>query len=689
MTLWEGLDAAPFYVVRNAEGQYSLWPAEQGVPAGWDPVSSTASRSACLAEIQARWTDLTPASARLPRRPTAGSRAQAARQALSGTATLTGPVSSDAVPPVHKLIEAAPGQSGSAVAMRCGDRTVTRDELLDTSRAWAGVLVGEGCGPEVPVGVLMPRGTEAITAIVAILRSGAAYVPLACSDPPARLASILRDCGQPLVVVADEMIGQLTDYAGRLIRLSDLRSAANRSAENGDGHEPALTPDSLAYIMYTSGTTGAPKGVQGTHGQLTNYALWCREAFSHRPGEWTVLHAPLSFLGSLTTIFTPLLAGWPIEVAREGSTVDDVLGIIEGLPVGLLKVTPTHLRMLLARGAERRRVARQFMIGSEPLVMSARLARWIQDQPDAVFANHYGLTETHGCFCHRFDATMPPGTTVPIGTPIRNVRAHVVGPDGTSLLAGEIGELLIAGESIGRGYHGKPALTAARWIPDRYGPPGSRLLRTGDLAVLRPDGTVELTGRADRQVKIRGHRVEPGAVERALRSQPGIADALVLPSRDGEITTLAAYLVPEDGATVDTAQVHSTAAAVLPAPSVPSRMTVLDKLPVNSNGKLDVSALPPAEPITARSSQQTGSRWTRYDLMVADVFCAALGATSLGINDDFFELGGDSLMAVNVAVELGRRLGVDDVPAPSADCGSVRAYAAIVADAVPDFQADS
>lgn len=674
MTLWECYGDIGFHVVRNAEGQYSLWPVPLAEPAGWERVYGPASQAACLAEIEAQWTDTRPASV------TAGgnsSPCQAPTPVPQETPVLTPVLCGPAEPrpelPVHLLIEAADLPSG-AVAMRCGGRTRTRAELLRLARAWATVLAAEGCGPEIPVAVLIPRGLDAITAIFAVLWAGGAYLPLSAADPDDRLRAILGDCGQPLVLVADELAGRLSDYPGRLIRLSDLRGRATEASLPG----ASVPMDGLAFIVYTSGTSGRPKGVEGTHGQLTNYALWCQRTFRHQPGEWTVLSAPLAFLGSLTSIFTPLLAGWPIEIAPEGATVDDLLALLAGTRAGLLKLTPTHLRMMLARRAAGTSLARQYMVGSEPLIMTPELAGWLRAEPGAAFANHYGLTETHGCFCHWFGPDAPVGENVPIGIPIANVRAYIVGPDGNDVAPGEVGELLVAGASIGRGYHGNPMLTALRWLPDRYGGPGERALRTGDLARLRPDGLVEIIGRADRQVKVRGHRVEPAAVEHALRSLPGVAEALVLPSYEEGVTSLAAYLVPEPGARLEVAAVHRALSARLPEPSVPGLMAILATFPVNANGKLDVSALPPPGPIEGTAGDGDG-QWDRFDLVVADSYREVLGVTSVGLADDFFALGGDSLRAVAVAVAIADRTGCADVPVPTPENGQVRHYSRIVA----------
>lgn len=674
MTLWESYRDVGFHVVRNAAGQYSLWPAALTEPAGWERVSGPASQEACLAEIEARWTDTRPASAVAGRRYSSGQASPIGSAGAPAPASaLHGPAAPLPELPMHLLIEASDLPS-SAVAMRCGPHTRTRAELLGLARAWAAVLAGEGCGPEIPVAVLVPRGIDAITAIVAVLWAGGAYLPLSVTDPDDRLYAILSDCGQPPVLVADELAGRLSRYPGRVIRLSELRGRA--TAASRPGAQVAL--DGLAFIIYTSGTSGGPKGVEGTHRQLVNYALWCQCAFGHQPGEWTVLHAPLAFLGSLTSIFTPLLAGWPIEIAPEGTTVDDLLALLAGTRAGLLKLTPTHLRMMLARRAAGTGVARQYMIGSEPLIMTPELAGWLRAEPGAVFANHYGLTETHGCFCHWFGPDAPTGEGVPIGTPIANARAYIVGPDGDGVAPGEVGELLVAGASIGRGYRGNPALTALRWLPDQHGEPGERVLRTGDLARLRPDGLVEIIGRADRQVKVRGHRVEPAVIEHTLLSLPGVAEALVLPGHEDGVTSLAAYLVPEPGARLEVAAVRRALLARLPEPSVPGRMAVLAAFPVNANGKLDVSALPSPRPVEDTTSDGDG-RWDRYELAVADAYRTVLGVGSVGLSDDFFALGGDSLRAVAVAVAVADRTGCAEVPVPTPDSGQVRQYAQVVA----------
>ncbi len=509
MALWENDGDLPFSVVVNSKGQLSLWPAERPFPHGWHSTGFSGTHTECLAEIERL-----PASGTWLPASSGGPDAPGPRHPAEGEAALMGSARDLPDLSVTALIRSRnlPPERPAAAQ---GAARVTRGELLGASAAWARVLVAEGCGREVPVAVLLPRGPDALTAILAVLEAGGAYVPLSCDQPLDQLRAILDDCGAPLVIATDGLARALDGPDRRALTVTDLRDAAPRATAVP---EPAR-PDDLAYVFYTSGTTGEPKGVEGTHRQLVNYALWCAEAFAHRPGETMFLSASLFFLGSLTTIFTPLLEGWPVTILPDRASTDDLLEVCAAVDGGLLKLTPTHIRMLMAREVPERGLARQLMVGSEPLTFSRELARWMAADPDRVVVNHYGLTETHGCFCHWLSGGEDIGARVPVGLPVDNAEAYIVGSDGELAGVDEAGELLIGGPSIGRGYRRRPALTAERWIPHPWGTDGARLLRTGDLARMDADGVVTVLGRADRQVKIRGHRVEPG------RGRGGAADA--------------------------------------------------------------------------------------------------------------------------------------------------------------------
>ena len=678
MALWDNYDDVAFHVVANSKGQYSVWPTTQPCPHGWTAVGFSGPQRACFEEIDRRM-----AGNPLPAFPPSAGRGDHDDKAVisgaepaAGTAALRGRARAVPDTSIMSLIR-APDLPPDRPAAICGSARVSRGELLGTSGSWARVLTGAGCGREVPVALLLPRGLDALTAILAVLDAGGAYIPLSCDDPPEKTEAILADCGAPIVVTTDEIAGRLSPSARAVVTLSALKAQAEAPAAVPRAEAPAAAPRAgdLAYVFYTSGTTGEPKGVEGTHGQLVNYALWCREAFAHGPDESTFLSASLFFLGSLTTIFTPLLAGWPIIVAPDGASTDALLELSRMVNGGLLKLTPTHIRMLMARGVPASGLARQLMVGSEPLTFSRELQAWMGASPERVVVNHYGLTETHGCFCHWLTGGEDVGSRIPVGSPVDNVEAYIVDRDGELVGVGEAGELLVGGPSLGRGYRGRSALTAQRWIPNRWGAAGERLLRTGDLARMGADGVVTVLGRADRQVKIRGHRVEPAAVEEALTALPNVKEALVLPRVEGGKVTLEAFLLRDDSADIDVASVKDDLETRFPPQWIPARMAVLTEFPVNASGKVDTRALPVPHPVNRPAAPgQEPSRWNRMDRVVAGAFCDVLEVDEIGLSDSFYDLGGDSLASVQVAARVGRELG-RDVPGPSAEAATVRAYA--------------
>jgi amino acid adenylation domain-containing protein len=661
MALWDGYETASFRVVVNARGQLSVWPAERILPPGWGETGVCGALSECLSEIDK---GIAIQNSALVAAPASVSPVSPGRAVLRGAARPVPEV------PITTLIrrQDLPAES---TAIRDGTREVTRAELLHTSRAWAAVLAAEGCAGGSPVVLALPRSADALIAIVAVLEAGGAYVPLPPDAPTARVKSVIRDCQPQIAITTPEFADRFRPDVKSVLTVGDLERRAGQPTES----LPGVSSESLAFIFYTSGTSGEPKGVEGTHAQLVNYALWCRDTFPHHPGEVMFLTAALYFLGSLTTIFTPLLAGWPIAVAPDEATADAVLEMTQGFQGGLVKLTPTHLRMMTLRGVPRSGLARQLMIGSEPLTFTSELREWLRADPHRTAVNHYGLTETHGCLCHRLSGLEEPGSRIPVGIPVDNAEAYIVNRHGELALIGEVGELLVGGPSIGRGYHRRPSLTATRWIPHPWGAPGDRLLRTGDLARLEADGIITLLGRADRQVKIRGHRVEPTAIEELLRAVPHVKEALVLPRQlDGEIV-LSAYLLRDGDMEISPAAVSSELEDSLPTEWIPTRIAVLDEFPVTGHGKVDTASLPLPPPVR-RSSRpdHQGSRWSRTELIVGSTYCAVLGVGGVGLGDDFFELSGSSLAAVEAAGRIGQLLGCD-VPAPSSAAASVREYA--------------
>ncbi|MBB5867587.1 amino acid adenylation domain-containing protein [Allocatelliglobosispora scoriae] len=661
-------------VVVNGEDQYSLWPADRDRPDGWSSTGAEGGLDECLAYVAEHWTDLRPRSLRSPRATAAAPVDETAAAVDPATARALGPRVAIDEQPVQVLVERACTADPDRIAVRCGDDTVTAGELISRVREWSRVLRGHGAAAETPVAVLLPRSVDAVTAILAVLHSGSAYLPMSFLEPPDRLARILADAGEPVVIASATTAGLLPGYGGTVLDIAHP-PAPESDADDGD---PDCGIDNLAFIMYTSGTSGTPKGVLGTHRQLVNYVRWCAAEFPFTDKERAVLHAPLHFVGSVMTLFTALIAGWELVVAPEPVPFDALIELTAQAPCGFLKLTPSHVRAMTALGGVDD-IARQVMIGSEPLYLTPEFDRWISASPASGFGNHYGMSETVGATWWWIGADRTVGERLPVGAPIRNAEVYVLGPDGQPLGFGEAGEIHLGGSVIGRGYHGQPVLTAQRWVPHPWGPPGARLLRTGDLGSMRPDGVLDVLGRADRQVKIRGQRVEPPAVEDALRRCPGIAEAVVVAEPDGHEVQLVAYLRPEGEDLPTEAELRRHAASLLPEASIPARMLYLAAYPLTPNGKVDTRRLAQAQTIrpalTTAFTEPTGP----VEIAVAAVVADVLKTDRLGALDDFFELGGDSMQVVEVVTRLDEELGLPAAISDVFDHPTVRALAAALA----------
>jgi amino acid adenylation domain-containing protein len=489
-----------------------------------------------------------------------------------------------------------------AIAVDLGGVRLTYAELNARANRVAHRLGGGGV-----VGVCAPNSADLIVGILGALKSGAAYVPLDPANPPQRQALILADAGARVVLTAG---GVALD--GETLALDDPAVWAGASEENPVGPGP----DDIAYVIYTSGSTGRPKGVQVGHRALATYLGWAREAYPSLRGR-ALLHTSASFDLTVTTLLGTLTAG--------GSIVD------AGRP-DFVKATPTHLAVL----PEESYPTGDLVVGGEALMGEA-----VRPFAGIAVTNEYGPTEaTVGCIAHRLDG--PVDGPVPIGRPIPGTRAYVLDDRLRPVPPGVAGQLHLAGAQLAHGYLGLPELTAERF-PD--GPFG-RMYATGDLARWRRDGTLEYLGRTDDQVKLRGFRIEPGEVEAALKELPGIRDAAVA-VREG---TLVGYVVGTADGAADALR------ATLPEYLVPTVFVTLDALPVAASGKLDRAALP--DPQLGGGTEYVAPG-TAAEELVADVLGELLGVEKLGVHDDFFAHGGNSLLAIRAMVRIRKQVGVD------------------------------
>jgi amino acid adenylation domain-containing protein len=532
--------------------------------------------------------------------------------------------------------------SPQATALVCGTEQVTYAELDTRVARLAGALRGHGVGVGDVVGVCLGRSVDAVVALLAVWRAGGAYLPLDPEYPDERLAFLVGDSGARLVVTADPFTARLP--AGtRLVTTDETADAGEHTAR---GTDPA-------YMIYTSGSSGRPKGVLVEHGALAGRVRWMREAYGLGSGDRIAQFASLSFDAHAEEVYPALISGASLLLLPDGAaSLPDVLRTPDGARVTVLDLPTAYWHRLTEAldDVTWPQPLRLVILGGEQ-AHAAAVARWRERFGDRVrLVNTYGPTEatiiaTAATLSHA-DTTGIPS----IGRPIGGATAYVLGRYGEPVPLGVPGELYLGGAGLARGYPGHPALTAERFVPDPYGPPGSRLYRTGDRVRRRPDGDLEFLGRFDGQVKVRGFRVEPGEVTAALLAQPGVRQAAVVADGDRLVAYLVGPAAPDE--------VRRNLAAALPGYLVPSAWVRLDELPLTVSGKVDLSALPAPGPLPA--AEYVLPR-TEAESLVAGVWERVLGSdvVRVGALDDFFALGGHSLLAARVAALLRNAIDVE------------------------------
>ncbi|MEU5692040.1 amino acid adenylation domain-containing protein [Actinosynnema sp. NPDC020468] len=523
------------------------------------------------------------------------------------------------------LVEAQVARTPDAVAVVAGDISLTYADLDARAEALASALTS---GPGDLVAIALPRSADLAVAALAVLKTGAGYLPVDPDYPADRIRFVLEDA-RPVAVIAHD------DIAGDLPRVSPHGHTARPDRPRRDGD--------IAYVIYTSGSTGTPKGVVVPHRAVVALFTAARAHFDFGPDDvWTLFHS-FAFDFSVWELWGPLLHGGtlvvvPHDVSRSPA---DFLDLLDRHRVTVLNQTPSAFYALAAADDGRPLALRTVVFGGEALD-PARLADWHRRRPGGpALVNMYGITETTVHVTHRLldDAAFGASTGV-IGRGLPGFSVHLLDTALRPVPDGVPGELYLGGPQVARGYLGRPGLTATRFVADPFGGAGQRLYRSGDLARRSVDGGLEYLGRADDQVKIRGFRIEPGEVESVLAAAPGVTGAAVVVRTDGPAGAyLAGYVV---GAGV--ADVRAYAQSRLPAHMVPAAITALDALPLTANGKLDRRALP-APAVTrpvGRAPRDEGER------LLAELFAQVLHRDEVGVDDSFFELGGDSIVAIQL-----------------------------------------
>ncbi|NEC47809.1 amino acid adenylation domain-containing protein, partial [Actinospica acidiphila] len=553
------------------------------------------------------------------------------------------------------LFTAQAARTPDAPAVRHGERTLSYADLDARSSRLARLLIEHGAGPEQFVGIALPRTELTLVAVLGVLKSGAAYVPVDPAYPADRQAHLLRDAAPGLVLTARDVAGKLPAEGAELLVLDDPATEAHLAAlpagEVTDAERRApLLPSHAAYAIYTSGSTGLPKGVVVPHDNVADLAAWAVDEFGAEGMAHVVASTSLNFDVSVFEMFGPLLSGGTVEVMRDVLELGDPAHA--GRPVSLISGVPSAVAQLVSGGGPLVR-AREVVLAGE--AVSARDANDVVRAVEAErFANIYGPTEATvyaAAWYSRKEITGVP----PIGAPIRNTRLYVLDAALQPVPVGVPGELYIAGPGLARGYHRRPGLTAERFVADPHGPAGTRMYRTGDLVRWGADGNLDYLGRTDFQVKVRGFRIELGEIEAAVLGHEDVARTAVLVREDRpRDKRLVAYVVPAAGREVDRARLRAHVAAALPDHMVPSAFVVLDALPLNPNGKLDRAALPAPE----YGPAQTGrAPRTPQETILCQLFADVLGVPRVFIDDDFFALGGHSLLATRLAGRIRATLG--------------------------------
>ncbi len=565
---------------------------------------------------------------------------------------------------VHELFAQQAAARPDAIAVVCGERRLTYGELDEKSDRLCRYVQEFGGGPETRIGLYLERSPEMLIALLGTLKAGAAYVPLSPDQPERYTTHLLRDAGIDCVLLHSDHLSRLP-LGGRDVVLMD--GAADEElwlADYATGPIAAAAgPESLAYVLYTSGSTGLPKGVAVPHRAAVNYLHYA--AGRYLPGMTaTVVSTPLSFDATLTTLMVPWVAGMPCHLLAEDAdrSLSELLACFQRAEPLLFKLTPAHLE-LLANLAERPvpGVAHRVVVGGEQL--SRHLLRKFAERvsPDATVINEYGPTETVvGCTTYVCGASDRDARSlsVPIGTPIANAAIYILDAHGEPVPTGVAGEIYIGGAGVARGYLNRAETTAERFLRDPFrDDPRARMYRTGDLARRLADGNIEYLGRNDFQVKVRGFRIELGGIEAKLRECDGVREAVVLAREDdaGD-KRLVAYVVAETE--VAAASLRDRLSAELPEHMVPGAFVMLDALPLTPNGKLDRQALPAPDGAALLAHEYEPPQGDVEEVLAA-IWRELLRVDRVGRHDRFFELGGHSLLAVQLISRIRASLGVD------------------------------
>jgi amino acid adenylation domain-containing protein len=563
------------------------------------------------------------------------------------------------------LIEEQAQRTPNAIAVSSEEGKLTYAELNAQANQIARYLCRLGIGPESPVGICMERSLEMVKGLLGILKAGGVYVPLDPGYPLERLLAIVADSKAPVTLVQEKWVKELPPGSGTLVKVDTDWPRIQQEAQ-GNLH---IRPDqgSLAYVIYTSGSTGGPKGAMNTHGGILNRMLWMQESFGLKEDDRVLQKTPICFDISLWEFLWPLMVGAELVIAKPGGHLDPeyVAGIIEEKKITTLHFVPSALRAFLESTGEKKcSDVRRVICSGEVLSQDLQSAFFTRFQ--SKLYNLYGPAEAAVDVTSWVCEPNRAGRSVPIGKPIANTQLYVLDEWMEPSPIGIPGELYIGGSGLARGYLSQVELSAQRFIPNPFSiGPGERLYRTGDLARYLPDGNLEFLGRIDNQVKISGHRVEPGEVEEIILGHPAVQQVIVAVDDEKNIKRLVAYIVPRAGQAINAFDLKRHVRQKLPEPMVPATIVEIKEFPLTASGKIDRKRLPKSESIKTGIAENDKAPRTEIERFIAEVWQEHLKINNIGVEDNFFDLGGHSMMILSVherlATKFSDRLTVIDL----------------------------
>jgi amino acid adenylation domain-containing protein/thioester reductase-like protein len=639
-----------YLIVVNDQEQHAIWPAALRLPAGWHPRSSAMSKQACLDAIASAWQDVAPAS--------------------------LGPAGRY----VQHLFDARADRAPGSVALAAGTTRLTYRQLARAANQLAHQLRGLGAGPDVPVGVSLERGIEAVRCMLAVLKAGGAYLPLDPALPAARLSQMCAEA-RPAIILTGDLTGDgaeggqrgLAESGARLLRARDLVAAAGQPTT---APETGLRGGNIAYIIYTSGSTGRPKGVAVSHESLTRQIQDVAREYRISPRDRVAQMASLAFDTSVEQILVTLISGATLLLPPPGTVAPtDLLRYLAEQRVSVVDLTPAYWHQLLAIAGpddERLKSLRLMITGGEVASLDDCRAA-LRAASGARLLNAYGLTETTitstladvGRSGRATDdgagQAMGDGAgRVPAGRPLPHAQLLVLDERLEPVVDGAAGEIYIGGSGVARGYLGQPGRTAERFVPDPCAPvPGSRMYRTGDAGRWLGNGELDVIGRIDRQLKVRGFRVEPAEVERALAEHPAIREAAVVGHElSSGNTQLTAYYVRDGvgGEQVSSNALRTFLADRVPGFMVPAEFIALHQIPRTTDGGVDRLAL--GYPVDRNGAGGDGALYTPAQVGLSHLWSRILNVAPVGLDDDFFSLGGNSLLAAEMLAHAHVMFGI-------------------------------